>query len=100
MTSSARDIVIPCAVSAKVTSDSLIVELDDGRTISAPVSWYPRLHHATASERANLRFTGRGEGIRWDEIDEDISIDSLLAGRASQESQDSLAKWLKGRKKI
>jgi hypothetical protein len=99
MTSSAHDIVVPGAVSAKVTADSLIVELDDGRTISTPLSWYPRLLHATPTERAKLELIGRGEGIHWEDIDEDISIDSMLAGRASQESQASLAKWLKGRKK-
>jgi hypothetical protein len=56
-----------------VTDDALVVDLVDGRTVSVPVSWYPRLAHGTPSERANWRLIGRGEGIHWPELDEDIS---------------------------
>jgi hypothetical protein len=73
------------------------VELADGRTLSVPLVWFPRLAHATAQERANWRLVGRGEGVHWPGIDEDISVRSLLAGRKSQESQESLARWLKTR---
>lgn len=82
-----------------VTEDSLVVDLVDGRTLSVPLAWYPRLVHATAEERAKWRLIGRGEGIHWDELDEDISIEGLLAGRASGESQGSLDRWLRDRRK-
>jgi hypothetical protein len=98
MTSSITELAIPCAVSVKVTGDELAVELEDGRSLTVPIAWFPRLAHATVAERGNWRLIGRGAGIRWSDIDEDISVESLLAGRASQESQASLARWLKDRK--
>jgi hypothetical protein len=61
------------------TDDELIVTLVDGRRVSAPLAWFPRLLHATPKQRANWRLTGRGVGIHWDEVDEDISVRSLLA---------------------
>lgn len=85
------------AVSVQATGDALAVELDDGRTISVPVAWYPRLFHGSASERTNWRLIGRGEGIHWPDLDEDISVAGLLAGRPSGESQSSLKRWLRGR---
>jgi len=81
-----------------VTADTLVVDLVDGRTISVPVAWYPRLAHGTSAERAKWRFIGEGEGIHWPELDEDISIEGLLAGRPSGETQASLARWLERRK--
>jgi len=85
------------ALSVKVTDDTLLVELDDGRTISVPTAWFPRLFHASKEERNNWRLIGNGNGIHWDAIDEDISIEGLLAGRPSGECQSSLKKWLVGR---
>ena len=82
-----------------VTDDSLVVDLMDGRSVSVPLAWYPRLVHATAEERAKWRLIGRGEGIHWDDLDEDISVEGLLAGRASGESQRSLDRWLRDRRK-
>jgi len=82
----------------KVTADTLIVELSDGRTIAAPLAWFPRLQHGTAKERNHWRFIGRGEGIHWPDLDEDISVESLLAGRRSGETQASLRRWLRKRK--
>jgi hypothetical protein len=82
-----------------VTDDSLVVDLVDGRSVSVPLAWYPRLVHATAEERAKWRLIGRGEGIHWEDLDEDISVEGLLAGRASGESQGSLDRWLRGRRK-
>jgi hypothetical protein len=82
-----------------VTEDSLTVDLADGRTISVPLAWYPRLYHGTASERANWRFIGDGVGIHWPDLDEDISIANVIAGHPSNESQPSLARWLHGREK-
>ena len=86
------------ALQVAVTDDTLTVDLVDGRTVSVPLAWYPRLAHASPSERDNWRVIGRGEGIHWSDLDEDISVDGLLAGRASTESQSSLEKWLRSRK--
>jgi len=77
-----------------VTDDTLTVELSDGRSISAPLAWYPRLLHGTVEERRRWRLTGRGVGIHWPDLDEDVSVENLLLGRPSAESQNSLKKWL------
>ena len=97
MTSSALDMRIPAALSANISDQTLSVELSDGRSLSAPLTWFPRLLHATPGERSNWKLVGKGDGIRWDDLDEDISIESLLLGRASKESPASLARWLKKR---
>jgi hypothetical protein len=88
---------VPVVDDVKVTSDSLTVNLSDGRTISAPLAWYPRLMHGTPEERRNWRVIGKGYGIHWDDLDEDISVENLLLGQASGESQTSLEKWLSSR---
>ena len=85
---------IPNAQDVKVTDDTLRVDLGDGRTISVPLAWFPRLVHATSEERNNWILFGSGEGIHWEDVDEDISIEGLLAGHASGESQVSFKKWL------
>ena len=87
----------PEAVNVVVTDDRLTVDLVDGRTLSVPVTWYPRLAHGTASERQNWSVIGRGEGIHWSDLDEDVSVEGLLAGRPSAESQPSLERWLQSR---
>jgi len=81
-----------------VTDDTLLVELADGRTITVPVTWYPRLAHGTEAERSNWRLIGEGEGIHWPELDEDISVEGLLAGRRSGETQASLRRWFESRR--
>jgi len=78
--------------------DALVVELVDGRTLTVPLTWYPRLAHGTPDERANWRLIGEGEGIHWPDVDEDISVEGLLAGRRSGETQASLRRWLESRK--
>ena len=83
----------------KVRHDILIVELVDGRTITAPVAWYPRLAHGTPRERNAWQLIAGGRGIHWPALDEDISVANLLAGRPSAESARSLRKWLTGRDK-
>lgn len=80
-----------------IKEDSLIVELNDGRSISVPLAWYPRLLHGTPEERNNWRPVGNGEGIQWPNLDEDISVENLLQGKPSGESQYSFEKWLKKR---
>ena len=78
------------AVRAGVGGDALTVELADGRTITAPVAWFPRLALGSTAERANWRLLGGGTGVHWPDLDEDISVESLLAGQRSGESQESL----------
>jgi len=73
------------------------IRLSDWRTLTAPLGWYPRLSSASASERAEWRLVGRGAGIHWPSIDEDISVDPLHAGRRSQEAPASFEHWLVGR---
>lgn len=89
--------LVPAALSVKATGESLTVDLSDGRSISVPLEWYPRLVHATAAERGRWRLIGRGLGIHWEDLDEDISVEGLLAGKPSGESQASFGRWLKGR---
>ena len=85
------------ATAVRISSDALMVELADGRSIAAPLAWYPRLLHGTDAERSNFRFIGGGEGIHWPDLDEDISIEGIVAGRPSGESQCSLQRWLDSR---
>jgi hypothetical protein len=87
----------PTAESVAVTNDTLRVELSDGRTISVPLAWFPRLSHGTPKERDNWRLIGRGHGIHWEDLDEDISVENLLLGQSSGESQASFKKWLESR---
>jgi hypothetical protein len=70
--------VEPRVVDLSFTSDSLRVVLADGREVSAPLEWFPRLRDANAKQRKNWRLIGQGIGIHWEEIDEDISVNSLL----------------------
>jgi len=89
---------VPAATNVVVTDDTLTVDLSDGRTISVPLAWYPRLAHGTAEERATWRLIGRGEGIHWPQLDEDISVEGMIAGKPSGESQASLARWIETRR--
>ena len=97
MTSSTVDTQHVRATTLAVTADLLTVELSDGRTISAPLSWYPRLCHGTSEEREDWRLIGGGRGIHWPLLDEDISIENLVFGKPSTESQASLKRWLHDR---
>jgi hypothetical protein len=94
MTTLAVEIRPATARNVVVTEESVTVELDDGRTISVPVAWYPRLLHATPEERNNWRLIAKGDGIHWPDLDEDISIENILFGKPSGESQRSLKQWL------
>jgi hypothetical protein len=93
----AIEIRIPAAENVAITEDTLSVDLSDGRSISVPLAWFPRLLHGSAAERDNWRLIGKGQGIHWEELDEDISVEGLLAGRPSGESQTSFKKWLESR---
>jgi hypothetical protein len=96
MTSSTIDRHVE-ATSVRVTETELMVDLADGRMVSVPLAWYPRLAHATPEERGRWRLVGRGEGVHWPDVDEDITIAGLLAGLPSGESRRSLQRWLTAR---
>jgi hypothetical protein len=94
MNTLAVEIRVPEALNVSITDDTLNVDLSDGRSIAVPIAWFPRLLHSTEQERNNWRLIGRGQGIHWEDIDEDVSVEGLLAGRPSGESQQSFKKWL------
>ncbi|MCL4456084.1 MAG: DUF2442 domain-containing protein [Nitrospirae bacterium] len=98
MNISAIEIELPKAEKVRVSEDTLSVDLSDGRTILVPLEWFPRLVNASQEERNNWRLIGRGHGIHWEDIDEDLSVEGLLAGRPSGESQESFKKWLNQRR--
>jgi hypothetical protein len=98
MSSSLTEIQIAKAKTVSVTDESLTVDLVDGRTIAVPLAWYPRLVHGAAQERNHWRLIGSGEGIHWPDLDEDLSVEGLLLGRPSGESQRSIQHWLDERK--
>ena len=98
-TSAVVTITLPKIVSVTVTDDTLSVDLEDGRTIAVPISWYPRLAYGTPEERANFQISGAGYGIHWPDLDEDIGVEGLLLGKKSSESQESFARWLKKHRK-
>jgi len=85
------------AMGFKVDDDSLTVELDDGRTLTVPILWFPRLAYGTPEERSNWMLMGDGVGIHWPDLDEDISVQHLLVGRGSTEGRASLKRWLDAR---
>ena len=85
------------ALNLSITEDNLVVDLNDGRSISVPLAWFPRLQHGTPDERKNWRWIGDGEGIHWPDLDEDISVENLILGQPSGESQDSFRRWLEDR---
>jgi hypothetical protein len=97
MASSAVESRVPQAAAASVNDSTLSVDLSDGRTIAVPLAWYPRLLHASPKEQGNWRLIAGGDGIHWPDLDEDISVEDLLAGRASREAPASLKNWLAAR---
>jgi hypothetical protein len=69
----------------KFTADSLSVSLKDGRTITVPLAWYPKLLHARKEQRNNWKIAGAGYGIHWPDLDEDLSTEGLLRGAPAPE---------------
>jgi hypothetical protein len=88
---------IPTIQQVTVTDDTLSADLSDGRTISVPLAWYPRLLHGSIEERNDYRFIAGGSGIHWNQLDEDVSIKNLILGQPSGESQKSFQRWLNSR---
>ena len=81
----------------EVTDDTLSIDLEDGRSVSVPIGWYPRLANGTPAERANLQISGAGYGVHWPDLDEDIGVEGLLLGKHSSESPSSFERWLQRR---
>ena len=78
----------------EIDQETLKVDLVDGRSVSVPLAWYPRLMHGTHEQRSNWRLIGAGEGLHWPDLDEDISVENLILGKPSGESQRSFKQWL------
>lgn len=97
MRTSTVKLEISTAKNITITEDALIVDLRNGRTIPVPLAWYPRLLHASQKDCNNWRLIEKGQCIHCGDIDEDISVAGLLAGKPSGESQASFKKWLEGR---
>ncbi len=97
MNISMLEVTMPVMHAVTVSSETLTAELSDGRTLTVPLDWFPRLIHATPAERSNWRLIGRGTGVHWPDLDEDISIEALIAGRGSTESQASFQRWLEAK---
>lgn len=94
---SSRDEKKAIVRSVAVTQQSLVVDLVDGRSVSVPITWYPRLVHGSPDERARWELMARGEEVHWPLLDEDIHIVDLMAGRGSKESEKSISEWLRAR---
>ena len=94
---SQTEVAIPNVQNVIVSENTLTFELEDGRTVAAPLGWYPRLAHASSEERVRWRLIGAGMGIHWEDLDEDISVEALILGKPSSESQKSFQRWLAGR---
>jgi hypothetical protein len=84
----------PIAHQVSITDEKLVVDLADGRSLSIPLAWYPRLLHASLEERQNWQLLGDGYAIEWTDLDEHMGIEGLLADRRSGESQRSFERWL------
>jgi hypothetical protein len=97
MTTLVIDSAASRVTAVRLTEDTLIFDLADGRTVSVPLAWYPRLLQGSLAERANHRFIGEGEGIHWPDLDEDVSVENILAGKVSGEGSKSFERWLEVR---
>src|SRR6266496_3431705 len=91
------EVTLVRVVGVNVTDDTLSVDLEDGRTVSVPIGWYPRLAHGTDAERSKFEIGGAGYGVHWPDLDEDIGVEGLLLGKRSSESPSSFERWLERR---
>jgi len=88
---------------AEIHEDALTVHLEDGRSVTTPLEWYPRLAFATSEERQKFEIAGRGRGLHWPMLDEDLSVKGMLSGTPSAEGPRSLKGWkeaLKERRRL
>jgi hypothetical protein len=92
------EVTLARVLKVEVTDDTLSIDLEDGRSVSVPIGWYPRLANGTPAERANLQISGAGYGVHWPDLDEDIGVDGLLLGKHSSESPSSFERWLQRRR--
>jgi hypothetical protein len=99
MSSSTVDAQLATAINVSLDDANVSFELADGRIVSAPIAWYPRLMHGTPAERNEWRLIAGGRGIHWPALEEDVSVENLLNGQPSGESQSSLKTWLEQRAK-
>ena len=99
MTTSSQAVESAMARRVRVTAEALVVDLHDGRVVSVPVAWYPRLAEGTPRERRRWKLIGPGIGIHWPDLDEDISVEALLLGQGSNESPASLRRWRASRRR-
>lgn len=86
-------------IDVRSDNDTLTIDLSDARTISVPLAWYPRLLNGSIEERKKWRIIGNGIGINWPDLDEDISLENIILGQPSGESQKSFKRWLVSRSK-
>ena len=91
------EVTLARILQVRVTEDTLSVDLEDGRTISVPIGWFPRLSHGTSAERDNTEISGAGLGVHWPDLDEDIGVEGLIRGWKSTESRSSFERWLAAR---
>lgn len=99
MTTSSLAIEKPTAADVKVSSEALTVHLKDGRVVSVPLAWYPRLVEGSPVERRQWELIGPGIGIHWPLLDEDISVEALMRGLGSNEGASSLQRWRASRRR-
>ena len=98
MATSIVELEVPGATAVTATEDTLTADLTDGRTISVPLAWYPRLLHATPEERDNWELFADAHHIHWPDLDKDISVEGLLAGTPSGEDAKSFRRWLEAKR--
>lgn len=96
--SAVETLALPKVINVIINDDTLSVDLEDGRTVSVLIGWYPRLANGTPTERANFQISGAGYGIHWPDLDEDIGVEGLIVGKKSTESPASFERWLQKRK--
>ena len=98
MATSIVELEVPGATGLTVSEDTLTAELSDGRTISVPLAWYPRLIHAVSEERYRWELHAAGQHIHWPDLNEDLSVEGMLAGRPSGEGRESFGRWLEAKR--
>jgi hypothetical protein len=87
-------------MNVSLDDEQLTLSLEDGRVVSVPLSWYPRLCYGNHQERQHFQISGAGFGIHWPDLDEDIGVEGILLGKKSMESRASFQQWMEKRKKV